>query len=160
MNDRFRFKAWDKKNKVMHNQGSVGRYYDDGLCNISFDGDCGIACISIVQWFLADDAGDPDPIIETLFPGEFVLLESTGLKDKNGELIWEGDVLSVNEHYCGDYEIKKRNAKVCYESGDYILALSDGEFHGNLGDACQNNLCEIIGSIYTHPDLLGCQHEQ
>ena len=67
----------------------------------------------------------------------------TGLTDKNGKDIYEGDVL---EHK--PYDILK---KVVYKEGSFML-------NTNLGDAVMwaenTNHLEIIGNIHESPELL------
>ena len=74
-----------------------------------------------------------------------VLLQFTGLKDKNGKEIYEGDVIKGE---------KKINCFVEYseERGMFILNycnLGYVNFNDKLGMEC-----EIIGNIYENPELL------
>ena len=74
------------------------------------------------------------------------LMQSTGLKDKNGVEIYEGDVIRF---ILGDYNIREYVEEVVY---------SDGAFWcGNwlLFDAKMNDDdLEVLGNIYENPELL------
>ncbi len=78
---------------------------------------------------------------------DLVVMQYTGLKDKNGKEIYEGDLLGIQHK--NDYEI----AAVHWGEAEWlagVLALNanlfmDGKAHCDL---------EIIGNIYENPDLL------
>lgn len=98
---------------------------------------------------------EPDPEQETWTAlVQQALMQYTGLKDKNGKEIYEGDVLSPTR--------KLRNprgllAKVVWEQATpyagYRLIDNKGD-----GEYCllQNNeeLWEVIGNVYENPELL------
>jgi uncharacterized phage protein (TIGR01671 family) len=73
-----------------------------------------------------------------------VLMQYTGLKDKNGKEIYEGDLL-----------LRHRNAppimeEVQYGSSTWLLVGEDG---GIFLDVI-NQHCEVMGNIYENPELL------
>ena len=69
---------------------------------------------------------------------EGILLQSTGLKDKNGKLIYEGDVLNVTVE--GETRIR-------------VIEFNEIRARFNL-DVYYAKNSEIIGSIYENPELL------
>lgn len=82
--------------------------------------------------------------------------QCTGLKDKNGKLIFEGDIIEYMDAYSdcnGEYTEFMNGGEVAYEDGSYFITnrssveMSDivykGKFDGN-----------IIGNIHDNPELL------
>jgi len=82
----------------------------------------------------------------------------TGLTDKNGRKIFEGDVLNVHDQiptfdgYNTDEIIY--NGKVMYikNQGMYVC---EGNNDGNALCALNLDKCEVIGNIHDNPELLG-----
>ena len=76
-----------------------------------------------------------------------VLMQSTGLKDKNGVEIYEGDVLTSNVQPCKMVNpIKDGYGVVRFENGMFKLgAISLVTFISKM---------EVIGNIYEIPELL------
>ena len=86
---------------------------------------------------------------------ETTICQCTGLKDKNGKLIWENDVCDRKEQYP---EIVK------YCNGDWTLDYSyasheeSGVCYCNLGFYAEERKCvEVIGNIFDNPELLEVQ---
>lgn len=77
--------------------------------------------------------------------------ECSGITDKNGKLIFEGDVLKVI-YLCQ----KPFIARVTFRDGKYKIRYTR---HGNTRtdtmSGSVSNLYEIIGNIYDDPELLG-----
>jgi uncharacterized phage protein (TIGR01671 family) len=83
------------------------------------------------------------------------ICQCTGLKDKNGKMIWENDVCDRKEQYP---EIVK------YCNGDWTLDYSyashkeSGGCYCNLGFYAEERKCvEVIGNIFDNPELLEVQ---
>ena len=73
---------------------------------------------------------------------EVELMENTGLKDKNGRYIYEGDIVEILGVY---FEIKYRVLKgYVIENKEYTLSLE-----ANLDSV------SVVGNIYENKDLLG-----
>ena len=73
------------------------------------------------------------------------LMQYTGLKDKNGKEIYEGDIVILN-----DTEEENR-CVVKYKYGSYILV--DGDLRENLSNV-EDRFLEVIGNIYENKNLL------
>lgn len=83
--------------------------------------------------------------------GEAILMQYTGLKDKNGVEIFEGDVvIAWSQGVKGIFEIKRRI------DGLWLLypAWKDGQFWYLRPTEDGRETIEIIGNIYENPDLL------
>lgn len=132
MNDRFKFRVWDKGNKRYQVTQDWQPYLDT-------DGD--------VCFINTDDVRDYPP------EDYFIIEQCTGLKDKNGNLIYIGDIIKCGNNPLG-------TATVQYENGENFI---DGIYPFNLyhdcGDECHCQLrdypeyaCEIIGNIHEQKD--------
>ena len=73
----------------------------------------------------------------------FELMQYTGLKDKNGKEIWEGDIVDAPDH-CG-------KEVVIYGPPNFAGAWCVGAWL--LGTIDDTDI-EIIGNIYENPELL------
>lgn len=71
--------------------------------------------------------------------------EYTGLKDKNGKRIFEGDIVTMPRYGSG-----KHKSVVYFKNGKFAVNGSNYNFK----DICPRNM-EVIGNIYDNPDLLG-----
>ena len=87
-------------------------------------------------------------------PPDFTLMQFTGLHDKNGKEIWEGDLIkhdNVNENL---------EVYFCGATGQWNLGK--GERRHYYGPLYQypNNLLEIVGNVYVNSGtLLGERNE-
>ena len=117
-NDRFKFRVWDNINKR----------YDKSLDLIDKDGDL---CYQ-----------DGGKYCNGEHPDDFTIEQCTGLKDKNGKLIYEGDVLG--------FYIKTRPVYVQWDSDKCRFVLRRFDIEGWEISLIQDTASRytIIGNIH------------
>ena len=86
-------------------------------------------------------------------------MQFTGLKDKNGKEIYEGDVLNIGSDSFGFITNGKNedvNYIVVHEGCNYVLQRPDINLKwGNLGRLSEINwYCKISSNIHDNPELL------
>ena len=105
---------------------------------------------SEIEEFELNDALMNDCI--TADPDEIVLMQSTGLKDKNGKEIFEGDILACKT----DDEVINLNVFWDEEHALFMFESKKYNEQEPLAELVENNTYpyEIIGNIYENPELL------
>lgn len=92
------------------------------------------------------------------------ICQCTGLRDKNGKLIWEGDIILFQRDNddCPfpNKDTKKRLGKVFYKDFRITFAIGmgksgSGSLNDDLWKYVQNgNRVEVIGNIFDNPELI------
>ena len=105
--------------------------------------------INQVMQFFEDNSNAISEEYVTIKPDK--ILQCTGLKDKNGKLIYEGDVVT--------YDWLTPISKVWRTDGKHIVEWQDGfTVIGNIADYDvkygKSRNVEVIGNIYENPELL------
>lgn len=103
---------------------------------------------------------DGFPVEEEVFEveiGNAILMQSTGLKDKNGKEIFEGDV--VKRYRCPFFKAKweYQIETVLKEKASLLLGRKYGKNFGTIpfdSPFAKSELLEVIGNIYENPELL------
>ena len=120
-----KFRAWKKAGKELGRVGQITFELDGSVSHVLFKGK-----------FLDFNV----PI------NEIILMQSTGLKDKNGKEIFEGDILGTKDGLL--------NGVVEYRS-DLGMWTNSLIRYNNFERLCNvANSREIIGNIYENPKLL------
>lgn len=123
MNNRFKFRAWHEPTQKMF---EVHCFTDTQVFENALDG---------VGATPTNPANMDD----------CVLMQCTGLKDKTGRLIYDGDVVALNDDEIAVISWKDIIARFIIESED-VQADFDNFYPYEL---------EIVGNIYETPQLLG-----
>ncbi|MEG7639868.1 YopX family protein [Enterococcus casseliflavus] len=129
-----RYRAWDKEENRWIN-----------IASLVFDEEGEL-------WYLSPVMDDFNPVYyENELGKTWEIMQSTGLKDKNGVEIFEGDVV-VNQYGNVGYV-----AYLQQEAG-FVVVLKKSDYrlgHRNTGesyDVTTNH--EVIGNIHSNPELL------
>ena len=143
-----KFREWDPERQRIHGKGmsySVREEFDDSV-NFRFDHE--------------EDLDYTTRLSETDRNGTPYrnLMMSTGLKDKNGVEIFEGDVVVGQQHLTTDsstpFEIK---GLVRYSKRNTMFYLDEKSFgHDKFMNSLGSSVYqfEVIGNIYENPELL------
>ena len=143
-----KFRAWDKKSKKMRQVAWIS--FQDYPLRKGLP-----VVVQVWGWSIIEDKD----ILLRREINEVELLEFTGLKDKNGKEIFEGDILKDD---VGDILEVKFGKLPLDKSGDCVCTYPAfyAKNYGHLGSApfheCQQIgvWMEIIGNIYSNPELL------
>ena len=77
----------------------------------------------------------------------FELMQYTGLKDKNGKEIYEGDFIKDIDSW-GIGQVVWSEDDLCWTT-----KFSNNELWGFVPQHGRDNHCEVIGDIYSNPEL-------
>lgn len=119
-----KFRAWDKKYRNMITDISSLTCYNKGG-----------AVTGIIDGNSYDDLEIPQHVI---------LMQFTGLIDKNGDEIYEGDLVIVHQH-----PLKDKTAVVEWETYGWVFHTMNDEFV-----IPQPAFVKVIGNIYENKELL------
>jgi hypothetical protein len=141
-----KFRVWDKKTKSFWEDGKADKggrsWNEDWLC-ITLKGEVAIFDDEPYGGWSGEQ-------------GRFVIQQYTGLEDKNGKEIYEGDILNIKGTWwnasgpAGFSSFIQEVKWVEEETGFSPFAIYDtdcGVYH-NASE------CEVIGNIYENPDLI------
>lgn len=110
---------------------------------------------TFIPWFpKLNKMGTPFTIDELANGGwydhpEWILRQYTGLKDKNGKEIYEGDIVSTTFDKTDQYEQYTEVGVVKFQSLQWLIA---DDKHGKNNRFYSHS--EVIGNIYENPELL------
>jgi len=129
-----KFRAWNNfENKMIYPEKHIK---DDVMVIRCLSGKAGY------EWTSEGGGGVEDD--DNLIPMQF-----TGLKDKSGKEIYEGDIIKGRDSRDCDVLVKVEWEDIC--CGFSPFAIYDTE----LERWVEGNMVEVIGNIYENPELLG-----
>jgi len=134
-----KFRAWDVKNKIMvyHGAFQFEQYPDVGLRPEQLK--------PLVFPFEGIESGDM--ITESPLDA-WHTMQFTGLKDKNGKEIYEGDICITLMEYFDECEDGDFNFTVEFENGSFW----------NWPEDLTPDKCEVIGNTFENPELQDDNH--
>ena len=118
-----KYRIWDKKNKIMEYGIDLFSAYTDESGFKWISGNMGVT--------FSEDEKD-----------NLIFLQYTGLKDKNGKEIYEGDTLRCGINDEGNVEFSNG----CF----YVLGIME---YPTLAWVCSFG-CEVIGNIWENKELI------
>lgn len=133
-NNRFLFRAWDK---------SFQKYCENVIVS-TINGE-----ITVYERLVNGNTA--------LIPPTHVVLEQcTGLRDKNGRLIYEGDIVRIfYDHFNGTFTEKEVVGPVKWESGTWVVNNSLLNHSPEYDEThLESAAVEVIGNIHENPELL------
>lgn len=137
MSNRFKFRAWQKEDQKM--LVVVGVSYGINI-NTGCTEIIGIDCAEVTDGRCKFAGGDHDA-------DEVILMQSTGLKDKNGVDIFEDDIVKRISMAVGSHDtvgvVKELEGCWVIDSGNDAIKL--------WTESDQN---EVIGNIHNNPELM------
>ena len=86
------------------------------------------------------------------YPEEFILEQDTGLKDKNGKPIYEGDIVK--------FKWTKRLYVVTYRLYDASFILENDDWEETIHLSLDKDDFEVVGNIHMNPELLEEKNER
>ena len=139
MQDRFKFRVWSKKyNKFIEdNSYPIGSDYQliitqsGTLIKLGL-GDFEDDCEDSYSWATFND-----------YEQDCIVMQSTGLKDKNGKLIYEGDIVKTSK---GIANVEYDNTYAYFGLTNFLTVFSFDNFI--------NEEIEVIGNRYENKELL------
>ncbi|CTF18410.1 YopX family protein [Streptococcus pneumoniae] len=130
-----RYRAWIKTEKRM--------FFSDDILAIDYENE------EIVTQQIYFENGLPDDRdIYCYNPDEIELMQSTGLKDKNGKEVFIGDIVKCTRGCLHEVYLEKEYG------GTFIGGMPSIYLKGLLSGYAWTEDEEIIGNVYENPELL------
>lgn len=104
-----------------------------------------------VAWIIDNDSYDENLV----FNNNLIIMQSTGLTDKNGREIFEGDIVTDGQTV-GDIKHHQTYGFYMIDDKGIERFFSDGNCIEDFEEDAEtiSEILEIIGNIYENPELL------
>lgn len=143
MSREIKFRAWDSLLKEMMAADKLAITIRDGkLSYLSYKPDANTELTSLGRY---------------LDTKRYHLMQCTGLKDKNGKEIYEGDIVRAQSNFCSNCEEPTKfehyvieYSSECADMCGFVYARKNGSLHCNP----KKETFEVIGNIYENLELL------
>lgn len=140
-----KFRVWDKNhNKFLVNgiYSTSSRVGDSGDVFISLDGNLHVAIYP---------CGNGDNSADSIFSpignaNDFIIQQFTGLHDKTGKEIYEGDIVSHGDSY-PTWVIEYNDRIAAFTASGLLI-------NTNVGRCVETNSLIIIGNVFENSELL------
>jgi uncharacterized phage protein (TIGR01671 family) len=129
-----KFRAWDKENRWMEEIDGNNLYIANGKIYEVCDG---------LEGLEKKDVSD-----------RYILMQCTGLKDKSGKEIYEGDIIRIRETEFDDWQVYliEYHGDRDYPAFDTEPSIDCDSNGLSYATACCE--LEVIGNIFENPELL------
>lgn len=144
-----KFRAWHKKNKAIIPWKFILELLRGRRIYLP-------ASANTPQPFISDPDTKVYSIASNIFTDEdFILMQYTGLKDKNGKEIYDGDIVKGPKYLCDNMSegvsvglVKESEIELSCGAGYTLGWYIEGDNQLNFPS------CEVIGNIHENPELL------
>ena len=144
MKDRFKYRVWSKQHVryIQDNEYPIGGDYSLSMTQYGY-----VEVIGLGDYEEGSDSTHSWGCVKNLleYIGECIVEQCTGLKDRNGKLIYEGDIV---EYY---------NEKIHQNFREEVLPFRELRTKGimrHLIDERNADKLEVIGNIHENENLL------